>query len=106
MNALSREQVPLTDAGEAYLPGAGANGCCVRPQRLYACTTMQKGIVALLTTSGPDTIALAPALTTVSTDESPGFYVALAFHVDQPHWLCDEVVAQQLPGRTGDLNLV
>src|SRR5918992_1707465 len=39
-------------------------------------------------------------------DEPPGFHLALAFHVDDPHWLCGEVVAQQLPGGAGDLDLV
>src|SRR5215211_8830017 len=51
-------------------------------------------------------IALAPALTTVPADEPPGLHVPLAFHVDEPHRLRDEVVAQELPGRTRDLDLV
>ena len=46
------------------------------------------------------------ALMTVSADEPPGLHVALAFHVDEPHRLRDEVVAQELPGRTRDLDLV
>ena len=54
----------------------------------------------------PVLIALAPALTTVPADEPPGLHVALAFHVDESHRLRDEVVAQKLPGRTRDLDLV
>ena len=48
----------------------------------------------------------APALMTVSADEPPRLHVALAFYVDEPHRLRDEVVAQELPGRTRDLDLV
>jgi hypothetical protein len=48
----------------------------------------------------------APALMTVSADDPPGFHVALALHVDEPYRLRDEVVAQELPGRTRDLDLV
>jgi hypothetical protein len=51
-------------------------------------------------------IALAPALTTVPADQPPGLHLALAFHVDEPHRLGDEVVAQELTGRTCDLDLV
>ena len=50
--------------------------------------------------------ALAPALKTVPADQPPGLHVALAFHLDEPHRLRDKVVAQELPGRTGDLDLV
>ena len=48
----------------------------------------------------------APALMTVSADEPPRLHVALAFYIDEPHRLRDEVVAQELPGRTRDLDLV
>src|SRR5215213_6345145 len=48
----------------------------------------------------------APALTAIPADESPGLHLAFAFHVDEPDRLGDEVGAQQLPGRTRDLDLV
>jgi hypothetical protein len=50
--------------------------------------------------------ALTSPLMTVSADEPPGLHVALAFYVDEPYRLRDEVVAQELPGRTRDLDLV
>jgi hypothetical protein len=50
--------------------------------------------------------AARSSLTAVPADEPPGLHLALAFHVDEPHWLRDEVVAQQLPGGAGDLDLV
>jgi NUDIX domain-containing protein len=51
-------------------------------------------------------IALAPALKTVPAGQPPGLHLALAFHADEPHRLGDEVVTQELPGRTADLDLV
>src|SRR5829696_1230307 len=51
-------------------------------------------------------IALAPALTTVPAHETPGLHFTLAFHLYEPHRLRDEVLAQELPGRTRDLDLV
>jgi nucleoside-diphosphate-sugar epimerase len=38
--------------------------------------------------------------------DPPGLHLALALHVDEPHWLRDEVVAQQLPGGASDLDFV
>ena len=40
------------------------------------------------------------------TDEAPRFHLALALHVDQPDRLDHEVVAQELPSRPRDLDLV
>jgi release factor glutamine methyltransferase len=45
-------------------------------------------------------------LTTIPADEAPGLHLTLAFHVDEPQRLGQELVAQQLPGRTRDLDLV
>jgi len=61
---------------------------------------------ALSTIRQQPPVQTEPALVTVSADEPPGFHVALAFHVDEPYRLSDEVVAQELPGRTRDLDLV
>src|SRR5919109_4950151 len=49
---------------------------------------------------------LRSSLTAFPADEPPGLHLALAFDVDEPHRLGDEVVAQQLPGRPRDLDLV
>ena len=51
-------------------------------------------------------LGTAAALMSVSADEPPGLHVALAFDVDEPGRLGEEVVGQELPGGTGDLDLV
>jgi release factor glutamine methyltransferase len=45
-------------------------------------------------------------LTAIPSDEPPGLHLTLALHVDEPQSLGRELVAQQLPGRTRDLDLV
>jgi hypothetical protein len=81
--------------------------CPVRPPLTLAHSSASAADEGAARSNGVDVlIALAPALTTVPADEPPGLHVALAFHVNEPHRLRDEVVAQELPGRTRDLDLV
>jgi hypothetical protein len=91
-------------------PETGAN-CLARPVTVGSTLTLvhswgERADEGVAWSNEGGRMLIAPALTTVPADEPPGFHIALAFHVDEPHRLRDEVVAQELPGRTRDLDLV